>query len=142
MRWPKLGCWERAPFDKPIGSYQALQHPLAYAKAHLEDVMIEIVSIFSFDTTKKPLEEWERYYTEEYIHQLKTLPGLRRYLIGKTLPAPGANTDFARVAVLYFDDMAAFAQAFATPLGHELSQKMTEMAPHAKLYIVEAQEVL
>jgi acyl-CoA dehydrogenase len=27
---------ERAPFDKPIGSYQALQHPLAYAKAHLE----------------------------------------------------------------------------------------------------------
>lgn len=27
---------ERAPFDKPIGSYQALQHPLAYAKTHLE----------------------------------------------------------------------------------------------------------
>jgi acyl-CoA dehydrogenase len=27
---------ERAPFDRPIGSYQALQHPLAYAKAHLE----------------------------------------------------------------------------------------------------------
>lgn len=27
---------ERAPFDKPIGSYQALQHPMAYAKARLE----------------------------------------------------------------------------------------------------------
>jgi acyl-CoA dehydrogenase len=26
----------RAPFDEPIGSYQALQHPMAYAKAHLE----------------------------------------------------------------------------------------------------------
>lgn len=27
---------ERAPFDAPIGSYQSLQHPMAYAKAHLE----------------------------------------------------------------------------------------------------------
>lgn len=27
---------ERAPFDKPIGSYQSLQHPMAYAKTHLE----------------------------------------------------------------------------------------------------------
>lgn len=26
----------RAPFDSPIGSYQAIQHPMAYAKAHLE----------------------------------------------------------------------------------------------------------
>lgn len=26
----------RAPFDKPIGSYQALQHPMAHAWAHLE----------------------------------------------------------------------------------------------------------
>ncbi len=104
--------------------------------------MIEIVSVFSFDTDKRPLEEWEQYYTEEYIHKLKTLPGLKKYVIGKTLPAPGATTDFARVAVLYFDDMNAFAQAFATPLGREMAQKMAEMAPHAKLYIVEAQEVL
>jgi acyl-CoA dehydrogenase len=27
---------ERAPFDKPIGSYQSIQHPLAYVKAHIE----------------------------------------------------------------------------------------------------------
>lgn len=26
---------QRAPFGEPIGSYQAVQHPLAYAKAHL-----------------------------------------------------------------------------------------------------------
>ncbi len=104
--------------------------------------MIEIVSIFSFDTSKKPLEEWEKYYTEEYIHKLKTLPGLKRYIIGTTMPAPGANTDFARVAVLYFDSMNTFAQAFATPLGREMSQKMAEMAPNSRLYIVDAQEVL
>jgi len=104
--------------------------------------MIEIVSIFSFDTSTKRLEEWEKYYTEEYIHQLKTLPGLKRYIIGKTMAAPGAATDFARIAVLYFDDMSAFVQAFATPLGQEMRQKMEEMAPHSKLYIVDAQEVV
>jgi acyl-CoA dehydrogenase len=27
---------ERAPFDNPIGSYQSIQHPLAYVKAHIE----------------------------------------------------------------------------------------------------------
>ncbi|MDD5170696.1 MAG: acyl-CoA/acyl-ACP dehydrogenase, partial [Syntrophales bacterium] len=26
----------RAPFDAPIGSYQSIQHPMAYAKVHLE----------------------------------------------------------------------------------------------------------
>lgn len=27
---------QRAPFDQPIGAYQAIQHPMAYAKVHLE----------------------------------------------------------------------------------------------------------
>jgi len=103
--------------------------------------MIEIVSIFSFDTSKKPLEEWERYYVKEYVPKLRTLPGLKRYVVGKTLPAPGALTDFARVAVLYFDDLNAFAQAFGTPLGQEMLTRMTDMAPHSKLYVVDAEEV-
>ncbi len=104
--------------------------------------MIEVVSLFSFDTSKRTLEEWEKYYTEEYIHKLKTLPGLKKYIVGKTLPAPGAHTDFARVAVLYFEDLSALTRAFSTPLGQEMAQGMAEMAPHSKLYIVEAQEVL
>jgi uncharacterized protein (TIGR02118 family) len=104
--------------------------------------MIEVVSLFSFDTVKKPLAEWETYYTREYVHKLKTLAGLRKYVIGKTMSVPGADTDFARVAVLYFDDMEAFGRAFETPLGKEMSQMMAEMAPHAKLYIVDAEEVV
>jgi uncharacterized protein (TIGR02118 family) len=104
--------------------------------------VIEVISIFSFDTNKKTLEEWEKYYTKEYAPKLKTLPGLKKYTIGRTLPAPGAETDFARVAVLYFDDMKVFVQAFSTPLGQEMTQRMAEMAPNSKLYIVDAQEVL
>jgi uncharacterized protein (TIGR02118 family) len=104
--------------------------------------VIEIVSIFSFDTSKRTLDEWEKYYLEEYVLKLKSLPGLKKYIVGKTLPAPGANTDFSRVAVLRFDNMNVFVQAFDTPLGREMTQRMAEMAPDAKLYIVDAQEVL
>ena len=104
--------------------------------------MIEIVSVFNFDTSKKTLEEWEKYYTEDYVHRLKAVPGLKKYIIGKTVPVPGAETEFARVAVLFFDDMDAFAQAFSTPLGQEMAEKMTEMAPHSKLYVVDAEEVV
>ncbi len=37
---------ERAPFGAPIGSYQAVQHPLALAKAHLEGahVLIDVAT--------------------------------------------------------------------------------------------------
>jgi hypothetical protein len=47
----------------------------------------------------------------------------------------------ARVAVLYFENMDTFAHGMATPLGQEMTRKMAEMAPGAKLYIVDAQEV-
>jgi uncharacterized protein (TIGR02118 family) len=103
--------------------------------------MIEVISLFSFDTSRKPLEEWERYYAAEYVPKLRSLPGLNRYIVGKTMPAPGALTDFARVAVLYFDDLNGFAQAFATPLGQEMLKRMNEMAPRSKLYVVDAAEV-
>jgi uncharacterized protein (TIGR02118 family) len=103
--------------------------------------MIEVVSIFSFDTSKKSLEEWETYYMDEYVHKLRAVPGLEKYIVGKTMSLPGAETDFARVAVLYFPDMDAFATGMATPLGQEMSQKMAEMAPDSRLYIIDAVEV-
>ena len=77
--------------------------------------MIEIISIFSFDTSARTLAEREAYYLGEYVTKLRALPGLRKYVVGRTMPVPGAEVDHARVAVLYFDDMAAFAGAMATP---------------------------
>lgn len=103
--------------------------------------MIEIISIFSFDTSARTLAEREAYYLGEYVTKLRALPGLRKYVVGRTMPVPGAEVDHARVAVLYFDDMAAFAGAMATPLGQEMSRIMSEMAPGSKLYVVDAQEV-
>jgi hypothetical protein len=103
--------------------------------------MIEVVSIFSFDTSTRTLAEREAYYLGEYVQRLRALPGLRKYVVGTTLPVPGAEVDHARVAVLYFDDLAAFAGAMATPLGMEMSRIMGEMAPASKLYVVDAQEI-
>lgn len=103
--------------------------------------MIEIVSLFSFDTRDRTLEEREAYYLGEYVRKLRALPGLRKYVVGKTLAVPGADVDHARVAVLYFDDLIAFADAMATPLGQEMSHIMTEMAPASKLYVADAKEI-
>ncbi|OGK97834.1 MAG: hypothetical protein A3E31_02690 [Candidatus Rokubacteria bacterium RIFCSPHIGHO2_12_FULL_73_22] len=42
--------------------------------------MIQVVSVFNFDTAKRSLEEWERYYTGEYVHALRKAPGLARMM--------------------------------------------------------------
>jgi uncharacterized protein (TIGR02118 family) len=103
--------------------------------------MIQVVSIFNFDTSKRPLAEWERYYTEEYVHRLRRAPGLARYLIGKTLPLPGTDASYYRVATLFYEDLAAFQRASASPEGREAARMMREMAPDSRLYVVDAREV-
>ena len=103
--------------------------------------MIQVVSIFNFDTTKKSLEEWEEYYTGEYIHNLRKAPGLARYIIGKTMKMGPADTTYYRVATLFYEDMAAFQSASSSPEGREAARMMQEMAPDSKLYIIEAQDV-
>lgn len=103
--------------------------------------MIQVVSIFNFDTTKKSLEEWEAYYIEEYIHALRKAPGLARYIIATTMKMGHADTTYSRVATLFYEDMAAFQRASSSPEGREGARMMREMAPDSKLYIIEAQEV-
>ena len=50
--------------------------------------MIQVVSIFNFDTTKKSLEEWEEYYTGPgpVYHRQDHEDGSRRYYL-----LPGSN---------------------------------------------------
>ncbi len=103
--------------------------------------MIQIVSVFNFDINKKSLEEWEKYYTEEYVHKLRKAPGLARYIIGKTMKLGNADTTYYRVATLFYEDMAAFQQASSSPEGLDGARMMMEMAPDSKLYIIDAQEV-
>ena len=103
--------------------------------------MIQVVSIFNFDTTKKSLEEWEKYYTDKYIHDLRKAPGLARYIIGKTLKMGHADGTYYRVATLFYEDMAAFQRASSSPEGRDAARMMQEMAPNSNLYIIDAQEV-
>ena len=103
--------------------------------------MIELVSIFNFDTNKKSLEEWERYYTEEYVHKLRKAPGLDRYIIGKIINTGHSDATYHRVATLFYKDMAAFQLASSSPEGRESVKMMLEMAPDSKRYIIDAQDV-
>jgi len=103
--------------------------------------MIQVVSIFNFDTGKRSLPEWERYYTEEYVHNLRKAPGLARYIVGKTVKVGPADTTYYRVATLFYEDMEAFRRASASPEGREAGRMMQEMAPHSKLYVIDAQDV-
>ena len=103
--------------------------------------MIQVVSIFNFDTTKRSLEEWEKYYTGKYVHDLRKAPGLARYIIGKTLKMGHADSTHYRVATLFYEDMAAFQRASSSPEGRDAARMMQEMAPNSKLYIIDAQEV-
>jgi len=103
--------------------------------------MIQVVSVFNFDTAKRSLEEWERYYTGEYVHALRKAPGLARYIVGKTMKMGHADTAYSRVATLFYEDLAAFQRASSSPEGREAGRMMREMAPDSKLYVVAAEEV-
>ena len=52
-----------------------------------------------------------------------------------------ADTTYARVATLFYDDMEVFQRASSSPEGREAARMMQEMAPDSKLYIIDAQEV-
>ena len=106
-----------------------------------EKSMIQHVSLFNFDITKKPLEEWERYYTEEYTRSLRKAPGLARYIIGKTMQEGSADTTFYRVATLFYEDMAAFNRVWSSSIGRESHRMMEVMAPNSKRYLIDAQDV-
>ena len=61
--------------------------------------------------------------------------------VGAGLPGQAGYKNKYAKPYPYFDDLAAFAGAMATPLGMEMSRIMGEMAPASKLYVVDAQEI-
>lgn len=101
--------------------------------------MIQIISMFDFDESKRSFEEWERYYLEEYVHKLRAVPGLRQYLVG--VNQAGGDTTRRRVATLIFDDMEAFQAGMSSEDGQESSRMMNEMSTNSILFIVDADEV-
>jgi uncharacterized protein (TIGR02118 family) len=80
--------------------------------------------------TPKDVEAFDRHYFEIHIPLAKKLPGLRRYEIsdGSVVTLLG-NPDVFRIGTLYFDDMAALKEAFASPEGQAAGEDRRIFAP-------------
>jgi len=80
--------------------------------------------------TPKDVEAFDRHYFEIHVPLAKKLPGLRRYEIsdGPVVTLLG-NPDVFRIGTLYFDDMVALKEAFASPEGQAAGADRRFFAP-------------
>ena len=87
---------------------------------------------FNLDPTNP--EAAEKRYREHHTRIARRLPGLRNYMIGKL----GANADRYRIAILAFDSLDAFRQAYRSPVGAELIKDETETIRDARVLRLDA----
>ena len=73
-----------------------------------------MVAEFNLDKTNP--EAAEKRYREHHTNIARRLPGLRNYIIGKL----SANADRHRIAILTFDSVEAFKDAYRSPVGVDL----------------------
>jgi uncharacterized protein (TIGR02118 family) len=69
-----------------------------------------------FNLDKANPDAAEKRYREHHTSIARRLPGLRNYMIGKL----GAKADRYRIAILAFDSIDAFKDAYKSPVGAEL----------------------
>ena len=81
---------------------------------------------------KKPadVKAFEKHYFEKHIPLAKKLPGLRRYEVSHgPVTVVAGPPDVYLVGTLYFDDMDAIKQAFASPEGRAAAADRQVYAP-------------
>ena len=62
----------------------------------------------------------EKHYLEIHTAIARRLPGLRNYMIGKMINSPGTADGRYRMAILVFDSLEAYRDAYRSPVGQEL----------------------
>ena len=84
-----------------------------------------------YNTPRDPAA-FDKHYFEIHVPLAKKLAGLRKYQVSRgsvvTLPAGFAAVHM--IATLYFDDLAAIQNAFASPEGRSCAQDRAIFAPH------------
>jgi len=145
-------------FDNAEASAKAFQSPagpaiIADTRAHLKDLRSSIfdgeiivpfenrkpgqkcfVMAAEFNLDKANLEAAEKRYREHHTGIARRLPGLRNYMIGKL----GGNADRYRIAILAFDSLDAFKEAYRSPVGAELIKDEEETIRDARVYRLDA----
>jgi len=67
-------------------------------------------------------EDFTKYWIETHAPLAKKMPGIRRYVVNIVRRPPNREPDYHGVAELWFDDISAMKNAFASPEGHATSQ--------------------
>jgi len=77
--------------------------------------MAQMVVIYR---TPKNVEAFDRHYFGIHVPLAKKIPGLRKYEVGEgPIATPIGVSNVHRIGTLYFDDLAAIEEAFASAEG-------------------------
>lgn len=87
-----------------------------------------------FNLDKANPEAAEKRYREHHTSIARRLPGLRNYMIGKL----GAKADRYRIAILAFDSLGAFKDAYKSAVGAELIKDENETIHDARVLRLDA----
>ncbi len=81
--------------------------------------MVKFIVLYS--TPEDPVA-FERHYRDVHIPLVKQMPGLRRYTIGRHVPAPGGGKPYYLIAELEWDTMDSLQKARQSPQGQATAQ--------------------
>ena len=89
--------------------------------------MAQMVVIYR---TPKDVEAFDRHYFGIHVPLAKKIPGLRKYEVSDgPIVTPVGNSDVYRIGTLYFDDLAAIQEAFASAEGQAAGADRRLYAP-------------
>ena len=72
---------------------------------------------------------FDRHYFERHIPLAKKIPGLRKYEISRgAIATPGDAARYHLIAILFFDDLKAIQNAFASPEGQAAAADVANIA--------------
>ena len=69
--------------------------------------------------------DFAKYFLETHAPLAKKMPGVRKYVVNIVRRPPNREPDYHAVAELWFDDISAMKNAFASPEG-KVTQKDNE----------------
>jgi uncharacterized protein (TIGR02118 family) len=101
--------------------------------------MVRYLALFS---TPEDCEAFDQHYNEVHIPLVKTLPGLRRFAVGRN-PAPVRGEPYYLISALEFDDMTTLKEAFASTQGEAAANDVPNLAgpDHMRSMIFELEDV-
>lgn len=91
--------------------------------------MARLVAIYK---TPTDVEAFERHYFETHIPLAKKMPGFRKYEVSHgPVSVLAGPTDVYLIGTVYFDDLEAMKNAFASPEGRACAADRRVYAPDA-----------